>query len=423
VAAVCFDATGLIIATASIDGHTINVFEVLPRHPGGPPAAYMKLYQLSRGITNSIIQDLSFSSDNSWCACVTARGTVHLWCLDAPDSAFSSVRKLYPSLDPVQRTALPDEAVQMTATVRIRPAAHSSAATPPNPAEGANIPEPNKSMSLAFTPVSLLDTTQSTNQSSSSKRVAVVSAGPTGGLSRFLLSPAWQTNADTAARELAVEPETVGCWALGRAKDAPVMTTAPAVPEAGAAAEGSSWLSQLEVCTFAAERLPLWADPNVKFKGFSEGDHKLASTICVPWAAAAPHSGGGDVVGALTERMSNAMYGMMSMMGSATPATPEGTAPQAAVRRHSSCSEANDYNSADEEGLNHFEECQETNDHEAETVSPSQAQQPINEAQNDTQEDAESSQDADIEVTPVVEEEIEKKHEPPVSKKKKKKHK
>ena len=44
---VAFAPTGSTLATASIDGHHIHVFLIVPRHPLGPPAAGMHVCLLS----------------------------------------------------------------------------------------------------------------------------------------------------------------------------------------------------------------------------------------------------------------------------------------------------------------------------------------------------------------------------------------
>ena len=60
IGSVCFSATGVRVATASVDGHSINVFSLKAGHSSGPPGAYEHWYELSRGITPSIIQVPSF---------------------------------------------------------------------------------------------------------------------------------------------------------------------------------------------------------------------------------------------------------------------------------------------------------------------------------------------------------------------------
>eukprot|EP00656_Telonema_subtile_P036168 TRINITY_DN4013_c0_g1_i2.p1 TRINITY_DN4013_c0_g1~~TRINITY_DN4013_c0_g1_i2.p1 ORF type:complete len:581 (-),score=164.08 TRINITY_DN4013_c0_g1_i2:69-1811(-) len=313
---VCFDQSGILVATASVDGHTINVFEIEANHPAGPPSAFRHLYDLSRGITNSIIQDMAFCDWHQWFACVTARGTVHMWKLDGAEAPLSVTRRLSASHDPIQRAPAHNASHPLIATTRIRPThACSTSATPPNPAEAGALSarEVLKGMSVGFGACCAADLALG------STGTVVLVASPKGIFNRFVVAPEWQS-AENGAKELVVTPQTVGTWALSRPKGqegtaTPPVKPAPAPAESDSAAE-SDWLSQVEVCTFAAESLPLWADPNVKFKAYSHGESALASTILVPWAAAAPHKGGAGVLGALTDQMSSAMSSLMGSVPS-----------------------------------------------------------------------------------------------------------
>jgi hypothetical protein len=60
--ALCFNPSGTLLVTASIHGHTINVFRIMPvmsmngTNPGiyDASAAHVHLYKLSRGMTNAV---------------------------------------------------------------------------------------------------------------------------------------------------------------------------------------------------------------------------------------------------------------------------------------------------------------------------------------------------------------------------------
>lgn len=82
--ALCFDPTGTLLATASIHGHNINVFRIMPvSNTAGSSydatGSYAHLYRLSRGVTNAIIQDIAFSEDGHWIVVSSSRGTNHLY--------------------------------------------------------------------------------------------------------------------------------------------------------------------------------------------------------------------------------------------------------------------------------------------------------------------------------------------------------
>ncbi|KAL6544429.1 hypothetical protein OROMI_023291 [Orobanche minor] len=96
----CFDPSGTLLVTASIQGHNINVFRIMPGSFGvSSEPSYVHLYRLQRGFTNAVIQDISFSSDSRWIMISSSRGTSHLFAISpsggsvsfpSTDSCFSS---------------------------------------------------------------------------------------------------------------------------------------------------------------------------------------------------------------------------------------------------------------------------------------------------------------------------------------------
>ncbi|TKY66705.1 Autophagy-related protein 18f [Spatholobus suberectus] len=86
ISALCFDPSGTILATASVQGHNINVFKIMPGYErvsasdAGP--SYVHLYRLQRGLTNAVIQDISFSVDSRWIMISSSRGTSHLFAIN-----------------------------------------------------------------------------------------------------------------------------------------------------------------------------------------------------------------------------------------------------------------------------------------------------------------------------------------------------
>lgn len=83
ISALCFDPSGTLLVTASVQGHNINVFCIMPGIPGGSNAglSYVHLYRLQRGLTNAVIQDISFSDDSHWIMISSSRGTSHLFAI------------------------------------------------------------------------------------------------------------------------------------------------------------------------------------------------------------------------------------------------------------------------------------------------------------------------------------------------------
>lgn len=73
ISALCFDPSGTLLVSASVLGHNINVFKIMPGPPGVPSstdadAPYVHLYRLQRGITNAV----------RTCSCLV---TCRIWCL------------------------------------------------------------------------------------------------------------------------------------------------------------------------------------------------------------------------------------------------------------------------------------------------------------------------------------------------------
>ncbi|KAI9083092.1 hypothetical protein K1719_034996 [Acacia pycnantha] len=86
ISALCFDPSGTILVTASVQGHNVNVFKIMPGHSDslasdGSPT-HVHLYRLQRGFTNAVIQDISFSDDSNWIMVSSSRGTSHLFAIN-----------------------------------------------------------------------------------------------------------------------------------------------------------------------------------------------------------------------------------------------------------------------------------------------------------------------------------------------------
>ncbi|KAL6909943.1 hypothetical protein ACP4OV_001201 [Aristida adscensionis] len=89
ISALCFDPSGTLLVTASVHGHNINVFRIMPtciangsgakRYDSA--ASHVHLYKLYRGMTAAVIQDISFSHFSQWISIVSSRGTCHIFTL------------------------------------------------------------------------------------------------------------------------------------------------------------------------------------------------------------------------------------------------------------------------------------------------------------------------------------------------------
>ncbi|KAL8506124.1 hypothetical protein ACS0TY_017114 [Phlomoides rotata] len=92
--ALCFDPSGMLLVTASVLGHNINVFRIMPGLSEGssgaaPGPSYAHLYRLQRGLTNAVIQDISISRDSQWIMINTAKGTGHLFAISPSGGSVS----------------------------------------------------------------------------------------------------------------------------------------------------------------------------------------------------------------------------------------------------------------------------------------------------------------------------------------------
>ncbi|KAJ4981654.1 hypothetical protein NE237_032491 [Protea cynaroides] len=86
ISALCFDPSGTLLVTTSVQGHNINIFQIMPPIAGNSSGSdaigsYVHLYRLQRGLTNAVIQDISFSEDSKWIMISSSRGTSHLFAI------------------------------------------------------------------------------------------------------------------------------------------------------------------------------------------------------------------------------------------------------------------------------------------------------------------------------------------------------
>lgn len=116
ISALCFDPSGTILVTASVQGHSINVFKIMPSSSSNSSvsstaASYSHLYRLQRGFTNAVIQDISFSYDSNWIMISSSRGTSHLFAINPaggqvnfPSADISSITRNGGPVVPVRQT-------------------------------------------------------------------------------------------------------------------------------------------------------------------------------------------------------------------------------------------------------------------------------------------------------------------------------
>ncbi|XP_058092283.1 autophagy-related protein 18f-like isoform X2 [Magnolia sinica] len=94
ISALCFNPSGTLLVTASVQGHNINVFRIMPSPLGSSSGfdatrSHVHLYRLQRGFTNAVIQDISFSDDSQWIMISSSRGTSHLFAISPSGGAIN----------------------------------------------------------------------------------------------------------------------------------------------------------------------------------------------------------------------------------------------------------------------------------------------------------------------------------------------
>ncbi|WJX73496.1 hypothetical protein P8452_57270 [Trifolium repens] len=95
ISALCFDPSGTLLVTASVQGHNINVFKIMPMRENSSASdagpSHVHLYRLQRGFTNAVIQDISFSDDSKWIMISSSRGTSHLFAIN-PQGGYVNIQ-------------------------------------------------------------------------------------------------------------------------------------------------------------------------------------------------------------------------------------------------------------------------------------------------------------------------------------------
>jgi len=81
ITALAFDPSGTMLITASVDGHNLNVFMIIPSN-GPPQNNFRHIYKLQRGLTNATIQHITFSDDSRWMTASSTRGTTHIFAIN-----------------------------------------------------------------------------------------------------------------------------------------------------------------------------------------------------------------------------------------------------------------------------------------------------------------------------------------------------
>ncbi|KAK9845302.1 hypothetical protein WJX81_002840 [Elliptochloris bilobata] len=103
-ALLAWDAAGALLVTASVHGHSINVFQVCPAAAAGlgggaaRPSGAVHLFKLARGLTQASIRSVALSACGSLLTATSARGTTHLFRVALPaDGSAAAPHLMAPS--------------------------------------------------------------------------------------------------------------------------------------------------------------------------------------------------------------------------------------------------------------------------------------------------------------------------------------
>ncbi len=85
-----FDASGTLLVTASVHGHTVNIYHLAAPHKRGEMGNAVHLFRLCRGMTPAVIQSIAFSRSGQWLCVSSARVGNFSACIESPVIALSS---------------------------------------------------------------------------------------------------------------------------------------------------------------------------------------------------------------------------------------------------------------------------------------------------------------------------------------------
>ncbi|XP_020684473.1 autophagy-related protein 18h [Dendrobium catenatum] len=117
ISALCFDPSGTLLVTASVNGHNLNVFRIMPTCITNASnstyydwtSSHVHLYKLYRGLTSAVIQDICFSHYSQWITIVSSRGTCHIFLMSpfGGDASLQQQSPYYDGPNPVPNLTMP----------------------------------------------------------------------------------------------------------------------------------------------------------------------------------------------------------------------------------------------------------------------------------------------------------------------------
>ena len=306
IAALAFDATGGLLATASSNGHHVHVFKIKPGGSAAGEADYAPLYKLTRGYTDAFIHELNFSPNGLWLAAGTTRGTTHIFAVN-PTGGRATARTHLPeqrashAVVPAYLYAQAADAplVQLNASARIKRNEFAA-----------------DDRRLTFPIAGRFD----------NKGEHYFIATEEASLIRYALRPYHPADASESDPDsINVDVQPTSSWALCRQPDwkdfravlvdvvarhsryAATLSQPTAGGDDASGDESDEWVRQVETQTFPPLRTPIWGSSRFRFETYAPADRaalernapcgmikreKLASEPVARKASLVPATGG-----------------------------------------------------------------------------------------------------------------------------------
>eukprot|EP01113_Clastostelium_recurvatum_P020672 TRINITY_DN2446_c0_g1_i2.p1 TRINITY_DN2446_c0_g1~~TRINITY_DN2446_c0_g1_i2.p1 ORF type:complete len:1025 (+),score=298.39 TRINITY_DN2446_c0_g1_i2:247-3321(+) len=318
-----FDPTGTLLVSSSVEGRSLNVYQITPSVPavlsaapgvlpGVPPLEQTKpvrpLYKLVRGMTAATIHTVGFSKDSKWMAASTIRGTTHIFAINPLGGSVTLLTHPSPgthggvfpgnmSEAMSFKLGLPPALIQVSAVGRVKhPLTQSvdfdQAATASSNSGVVIAPSAGGNVKTQFNCIVSASSFADVHGPSGTERMYVVAQS--GALTMYHLQPhAGSDPADPNALHLGVVPITE--WEVARKPRWAEFRTPIITPEVNAhpastteAGGETLWLANVEITTHTPHLRPLWAGPQFTFKTFQTNHNTPTTSINMPSTSSSP---------------------------------------------------------------------------------------------------------------------------------------
>jgi len=306
-----FDPSGLLLATAGVDGHNINVFQVNASHDNGKnksrvPRPPKHLYKLVRGMTSAIIDDLSFSPDTRWISVTTRSRTAHLYAINA-DGSYASVETHVPSpsidsawpLYPMSASyaASTNTPLTLFAVQRIKQREHLPPSVMSRTLSANPTPSAMGALASSCTRFAIPGNTTSFSQfpAAASGIFMVTGEGVGVVLANYRLTPECKEDPDTLAHTILLDADCQGTMDMCRRRswreqecNAQRLSSWTKAAQANVKNDKEEqggmpeWVSNVEIYTHPRGEDAVWGSKHFRFKAFCRGAQGLGPPATGP---------------------------------------------------------------------------------------------------------------------------------------------